>query len=68
VLGGNNVTLAELDDARRERTRAIRAKHYQKYAERYREQAKQWRAANGEHIRAYRRAYKKRRKAEGRPL
>ena len=62
------MTPTEIEDARIERTRAIRAKHYAKYADRYREQAKVWRAANKDHVRAYRRAYKKRRKAEGRPL
>ncbi len=43
---------AEFEDARREHIRAIRAKHYAKYAERYRAYAKAWRKANPDKVRA----------------
>lgn len=43
---------AALEEARRERIRAIRAKHYAKYAERYRAQSKAWRAANPDKVKA----------------
>ena len=43
---------AAIEDARRERIRAIRARYYAKNAERIRAASKAWRAANPERVRA----------------
>ena len=46
------MTPLELADRERERIRAIRARHYQKYRERYTAYMKEWRKRNPDKVKA----------------